>query len=535
MKESFTSPMNRRGFFKVAGSAGAALAFTAGLAACGNNNNSSSAGSSEAAADSVNKDGTINAGIAYDVSTSFDPSVASGAAPMAANLHIFEGLTALDPATRERYNALAAEDPEQVDETTYRATLREGATFHNGDPVTADDVVWSFDRYTAEESLFAQFLYFIDSTEAVDDQTVEFKLNQPFPLFADRISLVFIMPKSAESDLDGFGSAPVGSGPYKFVSATKGDHIKFERFDDYNGPRPALAKTMNWSILADPAARVTAMQSKRVQTIESVPYDNMTVLENSNLNVESVQSFGLLFMMFNCQKAPFDKKEVRQALYYAIDMDKVINNALLGNAEAATSFLHKEHKDYVEASTVYTYDKAKAQQLLKDAGAENIKFTIHTTDHDWVKQCSQHIQESLKDAGMDVTISDQASASLYSDFVDTGDFEVVLAPGDPSVFGNDADLLLSWWYRGATWPEKRFRWSDTEEYQQVQDLMNSAVAAEDPKEDWKKAIDIIADNVPLYPLFHRKLPTAWDATTLNGYKPLPTTGVSFLDVGSTQA
>ncbi len=523
---------SRRGFFKIAGSISAATAFAATVAACGSSSQETGA-SSNGSAGSTTKDGTITAAIAYDVSTTFDPSQASGAAPFAANLHIFEGLYGLDPATRERYNALATGDPEQVDDTTYRVTLRSGAKFHDGAAVTAADVVKTFELYTSEESLFSQFLYFLDSTTAVDDTTVEFKLNQPFPLFATRISLVNIMPASAADDIEAFGAHPIGSGPYKFVSATKGDHIKFERFDDYNGPRPALAKTMEWLILSDDSARVNAMSSQRVQAIESVPYDNIPVLENTNgVSVESVQSFGLLFMMFNCEKAPFDKKEVRQALFYAIDMDKVISTGLLGNATAATSFLHKEHPDYVQASTVYTYDKAKAQQLLKDAGVENLSITLRTTDHNWVKQCSQLIQESLKDAGITVTLADTKSSSLYSDFVDTGDFEVVLAPGDPSVFGNDPDLLLSWWYRGATWPEKRFRWSSTPEYAQLQEAMAAAVASDSP--DWKTVFDIVADNVPLYPLFHRKLPTAWSPDTLSDFKPLPTTGLSFQNVGTTK-
>lgn len=522
---------SRRGFFKVAGSISAATAFAASIAACGNGS-SSTAGSGGTA--EVNKDATINAGIAYDVSTTFDPSQSSGAAPFAANLHIFEGLYGLDPATRERYNALATGDPESVGDTTYRVTLRDGAKFHDGADVTAADVTSTFDLYTSEESLFSQFLYFLDSTTAVDEKTVEFKLNQPFPRFADRIALVNIMPANATDDIDAYGAHPIGSGPYKFVSATKGDHIAFERFDDYNGPRPALAKTMRWSILADSAARVNAMSSQRVQAIESVPYDNTTVLENTNgVTVESVQSFGLLFMMFNCEKEPFNKKEVRQAFFYAIDIDKVITNGLLGNATAATSFLHKEHTDYAQASTVYSYDKEKAKKLLKEAGAENLAITLRTTDHDWVKQCAQLVQESLKDAGIEVTLQDAQSSSLYADYVDTGDFDVVLAPGDPSVFGNDPDLLLSWWYRGATWPEKRFRWSDTDEYKDLQDAMGAAVSSENP--DWQPVFDIIAENVPLYPLFHRKLPTAWSETTLSDFKPLPTTGLSFQNVGSSQA
>lgn len=530
VKEFDTS---RRGFFKIAGGISAATAFAASIAACGNSSTTTDSSASGSAA-GANNDGTITAAIAYDVSTTFDPSQASGAAPFAANMHIFEGLYGLDPATRERYNALATGDPEVVDETTYRVSLREGAKFHDGAAVTAADVASTFELYTSEESLFSQFLYFIDTVTAVDDATVEFKLNQPFPLFADRIALVNIMPASASDDIEAFGAHPIGSGPYKFVSATKGDHIAFERFDDYNGPRPALAKNMKWLILVESSARVTAMSSQRVQAIESVPYDSLPVLENTNgVTVESVQSFGLLFMMFNCAKAPFDKKEVRQALFYAIDIEKVISTGLLGNATAATSFLHKEHPNYTEASTVYSYDKAKAQQLLKDAGVENLSITLRTTDHDWVKQCSQLVQESLKDAGIEVNLQDSQSSSLYSDYVDTGDFDVVLAPGDPSVFGNDPDLLLSWWYRGATWPEKRFRWSTTAEYTQLQEAMAEAVSSESP--DWKGIFDIVAENVPLYPLFHRKLPTAWSADTLTDFAPIPTTGLSFQNVGTTQA
>lgn len=522
---------SRRGFFKIASGISAAVAFSATLAACGSDS-TSTAGDGSGADVTVNNDGTITAGIAYDIS-SFVPSQASGAAPFAANLHIFEGLYSLDPATRERYNALATAEPEQIDEQTYRVTIRE-AKFHDGSTVTSNDVKATFEAYLSEDSLFSQFLFFIDSVTAVDDKTIEFKLTQPFPMFADRIALVNIFPASAHDNLDAFDQKPIGSGPYKFVSATKGSSIKFERNDDYNGPRPALAKTMTWNIVADDAARTSAMQSKEVQAIESVPADSIDLLSGDGLNVEAVQSFGLLFMMFNCEKEPFNKKEVRQALFYALDVEKIIENVLLGNGTAAKSFLQQGHKDYVEASTVYTYDKAKAEELLKSAGAEGISFTLHTTDHPWVVSCVQYIQENLKEIGLDVTINSLKSAALYSDNVNTGNFEVVIAPGDPSVFGNDVDLLLSWWYRGATWPEKRFRWSSTSEYKEVQELMNSAVQAENPKDDWKKAIDIIAEEAPLYPLFHRKLPTAWDSGTLKDFKPIPTTGLSFLNVGSSK-
>lgn len=110
---------------------------------------------------------TIEAGIAYPISTGFDPLTSSGASSMAANLHIFEGLVDLHPATRKPYLALAAAEPEKIDDVTYRITLRDGAKFHNGNPVTTEDVVYSFERVLdpAKASLFAQFIPFIDTVK----------------------------------------------------------------------------------------------------------------------------------------------------------------------------------------------------------------------------------------------------------------------------------------------------------------------------------------------------------------------------------
>ena len=118
--------------------------------------------------------------------------------------------------------------------------------------------------------------------------------------------------------------------------------------------------------------------------------------------------------------------------------------------------------------------------------------------------------------------------------MDVGSFNVGIAPGDPSVFGDDLDLLLSWWYRGDVWPKRRFRWSNTPEFAKLQGFLDGAVRAvnhEEARKLWKEAFDLIAAEVPLYPIVHRKLPSAWDESKLEGYQPLATTGVSFLGVG----
>lgn len=501
------------------------------LAGCGANASDPSA--SKAAAE-VDPAGIIEAGISYSLSGSFDPMIASGAVTVSANWHIFEGLVDLDPVTKEPYAALAAELPTKVDDTTYDVDLREGATFQNGDAVTADDVVFSYERVLNPEngSLFTSYIDFINTVTAVDDDTVRITTDYPFSLINERLGIVKIVPKAVvEADPDAFGAAPIGSGPYSLVSAIPEDKLVFERYDDYNGPRPALAAGMNWNLLSDSAARVTAMSSGTIQAMEDVPYIDVDSLA-STADVDSVQSFGLLFMMFNTNAAPFDDPRVRQAFFYALDMDKIIETGMLGNATAATSFLPENYTNYHEASTVYTYDPDKAEELLDEAGVSDLSITLLTTDTGWVKEVAPLIKESLDAIGVDVTLDVGQSAAAYAK-VDSGDYTVMVAPGDPSVFGNDPDLLMKWWYGDNVWTNTRTNWADTEEYAKLSDLLDTAEQEQGDaqQETWNEAFDLLSEQAVLYPLFHRKLPTAWSSQELVGFQPVPTTGLSFLDVG----
>lgn len=529
------TPASRRTFLKAAGVLGAATAFTATLAACGSSTETATQGGSAA---EVNKDLSIEAGISYSLSTGFDPMSSSGATPMAANLHIFEGLVELHPATREPYNALAKEDPKMIDDLTYQVTIRDGAMFHDGTPVTTEDVAYSFERVLdpANKALFAQFIFFIDSVKAIDDKTVEFKLKTAFAGFGPRISVVKVVPKAlASADQKAFDAKPIGTGPYKFVSAAKDDKIVFARHDEYNGPMPALAKDMTWFLLSDASARVTAMQSGRVQAIEDVPYLDVDSLK-SKVEVESVQSFGLMFLAFNLSKAPFDKKEVRQALHYALDKDAIIKTALLGNGTAATSYFQEGSPNYQKAETVYGFDADKAKSLLSDAGVSGLKLTLTSTDTAWVKDVIPLIKKNWDAIGVETTLEPLASAAVYApEKVGGLNYDVLAAPGDPSVFGNDADILLSWFYRGDTWAKNRFAWSESAEYKEVQGKLTEALAAtgDDAKKLYGEIINIIAEEAPLYPIFHRKLPSAWDSKSLKDFQPLPTTGISFVGVGRT--
>jgi peptide/nickel transport system substrate-binding protein len=221
---------SRRNFLKLSGAVGAAAAFTATLSACGGAASTTTGATANTAA--VNKDLTIEAGISYALSTGFDPLSSSGATPMAANLHIFEGLIELHPATRQPYNALAASDPKKVNDTTYQVTIRDGAKFHDGSPVTTEDVAFSFTRVMdpANKSLFSQFIPFIQDVKPLDAKTVEFTLKYAFPGFGPRISVVKIVPKALATDLKAFDAAPVGSGPLQARLGRQGRQDRLRSF-----------------------------------------------------------------------------------------------------------------------------------------------------------------------------------------------------------------------------------------------------------------------------------------------------------------
>ncbi len=531
----------RRGFLRLVGTIGAAAAIAGSVSACGgggeNPNKRTSGGGSAGAA---NPDGTITAGISYELGTNgYDPMTTTAALTIAANWHTMEGLTEIMPTPdRTVYPALGTGLPTKIDDTTYEVSLRDGAKFHDGTDVTTDDVVFSFERVLDPKnaSLYATFIPFIDQVTKKDDHIVTIKTKYPFSLINERLAVVKIVPKAAvQADPKAFDAKPIGTGPYKMTdNSAASKTVKFERFDDYTGTHKALAKNMEWKIVPDESTRTNAIQSKAVQAIDSVPYLSIKTVEGSD-KVDSIQGFGLLFAMFNCGSKPFNDVKNRQAVLYAIDINKVIDTALLGNATAPTCFVQKDHPAYKEASTVYAHDPAKAKSLLAETGLTQMRMM--GTDHDWVKKCTPIIKESLEAVGLSVDFTQKQSSDVYNTIDGKpGAYDMVVAPGDPSVFGNDADLLMRWWYGADTWTDQRMHWKGTPTYAKVQALLKAGVRAEGDAQlkIWHETFDQLSDDVPLYPLFHRKTPSAWDSTTLVDFKPISLTGLSFLDVASTK-
>ncbi|QPL04821.1 MULTISPECIES: ABC transporter substrate-binding protein [Actinomyces] len=537
-----TPHASRRDFIRISSTLGLAAGIAATLAACGGGDGGSgTSATTGATGDSMmeapaSSDGTITAGISYELGTNgYDPMTTTAALTVAANWHTMEGLTELDPASREVYAALGAELPTAIDDTTYEVTLREGAVFSDGTPVTTDDVVFSFDRVRdpANKSLYAQFITFVDTVTAKDDTTVTITTKYPFSLIAERLSVVKIVPRAAaEADPAAFDLNPVGTGPYTMTDNGAGSQkVVFERNEGYTGPKPALAKDMVWQILPDDTTRTNAITSNTVQAIDAVPVANLTSMQDP-IKVAAQQGFGLLFIMFN--NSVLTDVKARQAVLYALDYASICETGLGTLATPASCFVHEDHPAYKKASTVYTYDVEKAKSLLAEAGVTEINLLC--TDHGWFSNVRPIVRQNLEALGVTVNYQEKKSSEVYG-YIDSneGAWDVMLAPGDPSVFGSDADLLLRWWYGGDVWTDTRMHWKGTEAYTKVQEMLDEAVKLTGDKQiaKWQEVFNLLSDEVPLYPLLHRKTPTAYNGETLQGFKPIALTGLSFAGVGTT--
>ena len=221
-----------------------------------------------------------------------------------------------------------------------------------------------------------------------------------------------------------------------------------------------------------------------------------------------------------------------------------------GHAAAAKGFLNEDHPNFNQAKNVFTYDPEKAKALLAEAGAENISITL-TVNNNWVQDLGPQIKNDLDAVGISTELDTRALEwSEYAPVTETEDgpaikpegdkipaFDVVLTPGDPTCFGNDVDLLLSWWYSDNIWTNGRSYWkfSDDSQFETMQGLMQQARESADPAEQqqlWNQCFDILADEVPIYPLFHRQLATGYRTDLIEGFKPLATTGLLFLDAAA---
>ncbi|MCX5245887.1 ABC transporter substrate-binding protein [Streptomyces sp. NBC_00201] len=527
--------VHRRTFLKYTGALGAATAVSASLSAC-----SSGPQSTNDTGGGGGKDRTLTAVIGYGNDGTWDPTQTASAFCMAANNHIYEGLLDTDPISRKPYAALASALPQDLNATSWKFTLRAGARFHDGKPVTADDVVFVFDRIldpktqTLAKGFFASWL---KEVRKIDAQSVELVLKFPFPDGASRLTLAKIMPKHVFSEPGAWDDAirglAIGSGPYRQSAHHPKSNTTFEAFADYNGPRRAAFKKMNWLTIVDAAPRVAKISgsSAGAQISDNIPYANIKQLESGGLTVAGGAGMNNLFLMFDTKHKPFDDVRVRQALHYAIDTEKMVQVALKGHGKPSSSFLNEGNPGYRRAKTVYDYDPEKAKALLKAAGVSGLRINILAVNVSWIVDCLPTIKASWDAIGVRTTLSPQETTAVFTKMDQKQDYQVVAAASNPNQFGLDADLIMHYNYGPTNLWMQYTRWADNSVARQLFKDMDRATREPDP--DRKKTmiqdyIDVVAEQAVLYPVVHNELMTAWDPRRLGGIRAQPYPGINLL-------
>jgi peptide/nickel transport system substrate-binding protein len=273
----------------------------------------------------------------------------------------------LTPSLAERF--LASEDG-----LTYEFVIRAGAKFHNGERVTADDVKFSFERYRGTAQ--AEMKRRIKSVDIVDSDHIRFNLTEPWPDFLTFYSSAtgagWIVPKGYIERVgeEGYKKAPIGAGPYKFVSFTPGIELVLEAFDQYWRKTPNV-KRLTFRVIPDETARFAALKRGEVDITGGFSTELAREVQRTpGLNLKIFPISVPIWLNFPEQwdpKSPWHDERVRRAAGLAIDR-KEMNEALRLGASHLTGSIFPENFEYYWQPPAPEYDPGKAKQLLAEAG-----------------------------------------------------------------------------------------------------------------------------------------------------------------------
>ncbi len=320
---------------------------------------------------------------------------------------LFNGLTRMDE-TLAVQPELAESWTHSADVKTWTFKLRSGVKFHNGDTLVADDVVTSFRRMLDPSgSAPSKSQYdMVSAVSAPDASTVVFQLNIPYGGFADVLTdrQVKIVPRSAVSQLT---KAPVGTGPFKFVSYTPGDRIVFAKFDGYFEPGMPKVAGVELRIMPEMSTKIAALKAGDLDILWDLPLDQVKPLAaESNLKVESVATASWDAAIMNNIIPPFNDVRVRNAFHMAVDKADVVDLTLFGEGVPTISPIPPTHPFYAKDIQIPKADPDAARKLLAQAGYPNgLTVPIIIPGGRVLRQrLGVTLQQLLKPAGFDLQI-----------------------------------------------------------------------------------------------------------------------------------
>lgn len=363
---------------------------------------------------------TIRIALAYDI-TSLDPHIGKEMRACVISQQIFDTLVEWDPVKGigSEIQPCLATSWEYLSDTAVQFRLRENVKFHDGNTMTAEDVVYSIERCMNSPQVGYNATA-LESVEAVDDYTVVIHTKEPYaPLLASLTITPFsIVSKAAASaDEEGFGSHPVGTGRYKFVSYESGASAKLEAFEDCWRGAPKT-KYLDMVIVPENAQRTILLETGEVDiAYEILPNDVARVEGDSNLKMAVTTGSKCYLVNYNTQAQgrPIGNKLVRQAIECCVDKKLLVDTVLYGKGSPAYSVVSENNVAYQPVEE-RPYDLERAKELLAEAGYPDGGFSLNIwldTNDVWL-QYAQIMQAELAKVGITLNIETMESSALTS-------------------------------------------------------------------------------------------------------------------------
>ncbi|GAK04531.1 oligopeptide ABC transporter, periplasmic oligopeptide-binding protein OppA [Geomicrobium sp. JCM 19037] len=419
---------------------------------------------------------------------------------------IYETLMTFDPETYELVPGLA-EEYEQIDETTFEFTLHEGVEFHNGEELTADDVVATFDRMLDPDIAAPSVFLFemIDSVEAIDEYTVQMTTEFPFaPLLSHLAHNAggIISETAIEQDYAGeinldVGEGEAGTGQFVFDEWNEGSNLRMLNNENYWG-EPANIDSVYFEVIGEDSTRMGSLSNGEVHVadlIQPALADQVDAFDNASL--VSVPSLSLTYVGINTEVEPFDDVRVRQAISLAIDNDALVEGIYEGYGEPAKGPINDLVFGYDPDIDDIGYDPERAQELLEEAGLEDgFEFTLlMNSDNPVREQTAVLIQDQLSEIGVTASL-ENVEWGAYLDQTGEGDSEMFVL-GWVTVTG-DADYGMYSLFHSSQHGNAGNRSFYTNE--EVDDLLDQARQATDDDERlelYSQVQEILVEEAPM--------------------------------------
>jgi peptide/nickel transport system substrate-binding protein len=420
-----------------------------------------------------------------------------------------------------------------VSPTVMELKLRQGVKFQNGDPLTADDVVFSLMR--SLDPSYAPYKRLRDRlgnftlAEKVDDETVRIHAARPEPLWETLLSMqqAMIVPKNyimglsgdpnaAEvSDYDAFGLAPVGTGPYKVARLVPGDVVELARFDEFWGEKAPYEKVTLRGI-PEMASRITALRNDEVDLITNIPPDQVATVESDpSLKVEGETTAVFHLVIYNTQNPVMRDKRLRQALNLAIDRD-TLNQALWqGKGAVPSTYTLPQFGDlYTPELKTFAYDPERAKELVKESGYDGTEIVYDTPSTYYTNGllAAQAIREMWAAVGV------KMSVNVLERWNGADPAMMARNWSNPMYFADPAGMFGAMWAPGAA-SEVEGRFKPDDEYKALWESFRFSTGLAERKAAYAKLMERIADDPPFLLLYQPYEAYAMKKT-LN-WKPLP--------------